>query len=41
MLTQSTDLTSKFLDNFESQASGEADQFMEDLEGEMSNRFNH
>ena len=32
MLTQDTDLTNKFLDNFESQASCEAETFMGDLE---------
>ena len=34
-------MTSTFLENFEQQASSEADRFMDDLEGEMSNRFNH
>jgi hypothetical protein len=32
MLTQDTDLTNKFLNNFESQASCEAETFMGDLE---------
>ena len=41
MLTQSTDMTSTFLENFEKQASKEADKFMDDLESEMSNRFEH
>ena len=41
MLTQDTDLTNKFLDNFEKNAGDEADKFMSDLEGEMSNRFEH
>ena len=41
MLSQDTDLTNKFLDNFEKQATNEADRFMEDLEGEMDNRFKH
>jgi len=41
MLTQDTDLTNKFLDNFEKNAGDEADNFMSDLEGEMSNRFEH
>ena len=41
MLTQSTDMTNMFLENFEQQASTEADTFMEDLESEMSNRFAH
>lgn len=39
MLTQDTDLTNKFLDNFEKQASSEATTFMGDLEGELNNRF--
>ena len=41
MLTQSTDLTSHFLEDFERQATSKADEFMEDLEGEMDNRFSH
>ena len=41
MLTQSTDMTNTFLENFESQASNQADTFMDDLEGEMGNRFSH
>ena len=41
MLTQSTDMTSQFLENFEHQASTEADNFMNDLESEMGNRFAH
>ena len=32
MLTQDTDLTNKFLNNFESQASCEAESFLSDLE---------
>ena len=39
MLTQDTDLTNKFLDNFEANASCEAETFMGDLEQEMKNRF--
>lgn len=39
MLSQDTDLTNKFLDNFERDASTEATNFMGDLEGELSNRF--
>ena len=39
MLTQDTDLTNKFLNNFESQASNEAHTFMSDLESELKNRF--
>lgn len=41
MLTQDTDLTNKFLSNFEKNATDEADRLMGDLEGEMSNRFEH
>jgi len=41
MLTQSSDMTSDRLENFEKQASDEADKFMGDLESEMGNRFNH
>ena len=41
MLTQSTDMTNHFLENFEKQASTEADTFMDDLDSEMNNRFNH
>ena len=41
MLSQNADLASKFLDNFERNASNEADKFMGDLETEMDNRFNH
>ena len=41
MLTQDTDLTNKFLNNFEKNASDEAHNLMTDLEQEMSNRFTH
>ena len=41
MLSQNADLTSKFLDNFERNASNEADKFMSDLENEMDSRFAH
>ena len=41
MLSQNADLASKFLDNFERNASTEADKFMGDLETEMDNRFDH
>ena len=34
-------MTNQFLENFEQQASTEADTFMDDLEGEMGNRFAH
>ena len=40
-LTQDTELTTKFLDNFEKKAILEADKFMDDLEKEMDNRFEH
>ena len=41
MLTQDTDLTNKFLNNFESQGSNEATKFMDDLESELKSRFEH
>jgi len=41
MLSQDTDLTRKFLDNFEREAAREADKFEDDLEAEMESRFNH
>jgi len=41
MLTQDTDLTNKFLNNFEKQGSDEANRFMTDLEAELTNRFDH
>ena len=41
MLTQDTDLTNKFLNNFEAQASEEAGKFMDDLDSELTSRFNH
>ena len=40
-LKQDTDLTNKFLDNFEKQAQQEADKFMDDLDKELENRFEH
>lgn len=40
-LTQDTDLTTKFLEKFEKDATAEADKFMDDLEVEMDNRFEH
>eukprot|EP00347_Sterkiella_histriomuscorum_P003683 403363344 len=40
-ITQDTDLTSKFLENFEKNAINEADKFMDDLEKEMDSRFDH
>lgn len=41
MLTQDTDLTNKFLNNFEKSATTEAEHLLSDLEGEMESRFNH
>lgn len=41
MLTQDTDLTNKFLNNFEKNATGEAEKLLTDLEGEMKSRFEH
>jgi hypothetical protein len=41
MLTQDTDLTNKFLNNFEKQGCDEANRFMVDLEAELTNRFEH
>ena len=40
-INQDTELTTKFLENFEHKAIQEADKFMEDLEKEMENRFEH
>lgn len=40
-IVQEQDLTTKFLENFEKKAIGEADKFMEDLEKEMVSRFDH
>ena len=40
-MTQDTDLTSKFLDNFDKNAKEKADLFMSDLETELDNRFKH
>ena len=40
-MTQDTDLTNKFLDNFEKNATGTANRFMSDLETELANRFEH
>jgi hypothetical protein len=34
-------MTTKFLENFEKKAIGEAHKFMDDLEKEMENRFAH
>ena len=40
-LTQDTNLTTKFLENFERNSTMEATKFMDDLEREMSSRFEH
>ena len=40
-LTQDTELTTKFLETFEKNAILEADKFMDDLEKEMTSRFDH
>jgi len=40
-MTQDTDLTNKFLDGFESNATNAAHTFMTDLEQELENRFSH
>lgn len=34
-------MTTKFLENFEKNAMFEADKFMDDLEKEMTSRFDH
>ena len=41
LLTQDTDLTNKFLNNFESNATSAANTFLTDLEQELTNRFDH
>lgn len=40
-LTQDTSLTTKFLEKFERDATHEAVKFMDDLDQEMTSRFNH
>ena len=40
-MTQDTDLTNKFLDNFNNNATSAATNFMGDLETELDNRFEH
>lgn len=40
-MTQDTDLTNKFLDNFEKNATQKANIFLTDLETELNNRFSH
>ena len=40
-MTQDTDLTNTFLDNFDKNATDSANTFMSDLETELDNRFNH
>jgi hypothetical protein len=41
MLTQDTDMTTKFLEKFQSDAKTEAEKFMDDLGQEMTSRFEH
>ena len=41
MLTQDTDLTNKFLNKFEENATNTADKFLDNLEDELSNRLGH
>lgn len=38
-INQDTELTTKFLNNFEKRATEEASQFMDDIEKTMHNRF--
>ena len=40
-MTQDTDLTSRFLDNFYKNATSTANQFLGDLDTELDNRFKH
>mmetsp|Transcript_13017 Transcript_13017/g.20192 ORF Transcript_13017/g.20192 Transcript_13017/m.20192 type:complete len:99 (+) Transcript_13017:472-768(+) len=40
-MTQDTDLTNQFLDNFSTNATDTATSFMTDLETELDNRFTH
>ena len=40
-LTQDTDLTNTFLNNFEANATATANKFLTDLETELDNRFTH
>ena len=40
-MTQDTDLTNKFLDGFQTNATNTAHTYMTDLELELENRFNH
>ena len=40
-MTQDTDLTNSFLDNFEKNATESANVYMTDLEQELNNRFSH
>ena len=40
-MTQDTNLTSKFLDNFNRNATDAANTFLTDLETELDNRFAH
>jgi hypothetical protein len=40
-MTQDTDLTDRFLDNFQAKATGTATEYLGDLETELDNRFKH
>ena len=40
-MTQDTDLTNRFLNNFDANATKTANVFMTDLEVELDNRFKH
>jgi hypothetical protein len=40
-LTQDTNLTTKFLEKFERDATQEAEKFLGDLEQEITSRFQH
>ena len=40
-INQDTELTTKFLNNFEQKATDEANLFMDDIEKTMDNRFLH
>ena len=41
MLSQDTDLTNRFLNKFEENATTSADTYLEDLESELGNRLDH
>lgn len=40
-LTQDSELTNKFIDKFEKEATEEAVKFLDDLDKELDNRFQH